>query len=144
MKVIDLNILLYASNSESPDYLKACEWIEKAFSGEEEVGLPWVVILGFVRISTHPKIFARPLLPPESLAIVDRWLSAPSVSVLHPKEDHWETLKKVLSDLERITSDAITDSHIAAIAIENDAVLVTADKGFQGIGNLHLENPLEV
>ena len=94
MKIVDLNILLYAVNSTAAEHARARTWWEQAVNDEETVGLPWVVLLGFLRLSTNPRIFPRPLEPDQALATVDAWLARDNVRVAREKDDHWTVLKK--------------------------------------------------
>ncbi|MFP4030758.1 MAG: hypothetical protein ACLFRG_00015 [Desulfococcaceae bacterium] len=61
MKIPDTNLLIYAINQDAPKHIQAKRWLEDMLSGEETVGIPWVAILGFVRITTHPNIMPKPL-----------------------------------------------------------------------------------
>ena len=61
MIVPDVNLLLYAHDSASRRHQAAREWWEALMNGTQTVGLPWIAILGFIRISTHAKILDSPL-----------------------------------------------------------------------------------
>ena len=50
MIVPDVNLLLYAFNSGSPHYNAARRWWEGLVNGTEQVGLPWAVIISFIRL----------------------------------------------------------------------------------------------
>ena len=62
MRIVDLNILLYTVNSEAAEHERAHTWWEHAVNDEEIIGLTWVVLLGFLRLSTNPRVFPRPPL----------------------------------------------------------------------------------
>ncbi len=70
MKIVDLNLLIYAINRDAPDHAKAREWWENCLSGTETVGLPWVVILGFLRIATNSKIMPKPLTHSQAIEYI--------------------------------------------------------------------------
>jgi toxin-antitoxin system PIN domain toxin len=139
--VPDVNLLVYAYNSDSPDHLRAAEWWQTCLSGESSVGLPLAVILGFVRVTTNPRVFERPFTPKEAADHVRSWLAQPRVSVLPVSEAH---LEAVLTALEEIgtAGNLVTDAQIAALAIEHDAVLHTADGDFIRFHGLRWKNPL--
>ena len=61
MKLPDVNLLLYAIDEASPRHERAREWLEQTLSGTEAVAFAWAVLLGFVRVSTNPAAFERPL-----------------------------------------------------------------------------------
>lgn len=141
MKIVDVNIILYAVNNDSPFHLKAKTWWDSVLSGTEIVGIPWIVILGFIRISTNHRVFDNPILPEKALDIVDGWLGRPQTQILHPSTEHWRYLKEHLLELGaagNITSDA----HLATLAIENGATLYSTDNDFTRFKNLKWINPL--
>ena len=141
MKVVDLNILLYAVNLDTPVHKAARKWWEAALNDEEPVGLPWVVLLGFIRISTNRKVFENPLPPEEAIARVDSWLSVPVVHILHESEEHWTILSRLLNEAGT-AGNLTTDAHLAALAIANGAMLVSCDHDFARFSHLRWENPL--
>ena len=141
MKLIDLNLLLYAVNSDSAHHLKARAWLEDTLSGEEPVGLPWVVLLGFLRISTNPRILSRPLSALRAMEIIDGWLALPCVRTLAPLEDHWRLVRSLLTG-SGTAGNLTTDAHLAAIAIENGCELCSTDTDFQRFSGLRWINPL--
>jgi predicted nucleic acid-binding protein len=61
MILIDVNLLIYAVNRDSPDHRKAKSWLETAVSGTETVGLAWIVLLAFLRLTTKSGLFQKPL-----------------------------------------------------------------------------------
>jgi toxin-antitoxin system PIN domain toxin len=82
MMLLDANLLIYAIDADSPLHERVRPWWEKLLSGPDTVGLPWVVILAFVRITTHPRIMQRPLAVDVALAYVERWLAVPGVELV--------------------------------------------------------------
>jgi toxin-antitoxin system PIN domain toxin len=141
MTLIDLNLLLYAINSDSPPHLPAKKWIEEILSGDELVAIPWVVVLGFLRISTNPRIVERALTPAQAMDIVSGWLSRPCVRVLNPSDRHWAVLRDLLAD-SGTAGNLTTDAHLAALAIENGCELCSSDGDFARFKRLRWRNPL--
>lgn len=141
MKIVDLNILLYAVNSDSPQHSVALGWWENAINGEETIGLAWVVLLGFLRLATNPRVFPRPLAPDAAAARIDTWLALDNVRVVHEKDNHWEILKPLIHGAGA-AGNLTTDMHLAALAVSHDAVLVSCDTDFARFRELRWENPL--
>lgn len=141
MKIVDLNILLYAVNSDSPHHGRIHEWWEAAVNDEDSVGLPWVVLLGFLRLATSPRVFARPLTAGAAVAKVDTWLTQDNIRVVGEKDGHWATLKLLLHR-SGTAGNLTTDAHLAALAITHDAVLVSCDTDFARFKGLRWENPI--
>ncbi|MGE0492479.1 MAG: type II toxin-antitoxin system VapC family toxin [Vulcanimicrobiota bacterium] len=130
MKLVDLNLLLYATNRDAPGHEEAREWWEQTLSREETVGLAWVVVLGFLRITTRPAIFSQPLTPEQAIDTVSSWLSLPVVVEIHPGARHWSILQSLLRQ-SGTAANLTTDAHLAALAIEYDATLCSRDHDFR-------------
>ena len=141
MKVVDLNVLLYAVNRDAAHHRAARRWLESALSGEETVALPWVVLLGFLRIATNPRIFPSPLTTPDAITIVDGWLDRPNVIALTPGDEHWATLRALLTDTGT-AGNLTTDAHLAALAIESGAELCSTDADFGRFPGVRWVNPI--
>ena len=67
--LIDANILLYATDGSSPYHGTARPWLESQLNGPRRVGLPWLSLWAFVRISTNPRATLRPLTPGQAWSI---------------------------------------------------------------------------
>ena len=141
MMIVDVNVLLYAVNEDAENHEEVRSWLEGALGGDETVGLPWVVLLGFVRIATNPRVFSAPLLTGEALDRVERWLDAPVVTVVTEKPVHWRALRGVL-EATGTAGNLTTDAHLAACAITHDATLVSCDGDFARFEGLRWRNPL--
>ena len=123
MKVVDLNVLLYAINEDAPEHPLARRWWESALNDDEPVGLPWVVVLGFLRLTSRGGILPRPLTPAQALDTVQEWIEHPLVSLLHPGDSHWSRFR-ALVESAGLAGNLTTDAHLAALAIvRRDPVL---------------------
>ena len=72
MMLVDANLLLYAYHPRSKVHEASRAWLESAFSGRELVRIAWMTVFAFLRISTNPHVFERPLSTDEASAIVSR------------------------------------------------------------------------
>ena len=141
MKLPDVNLFLYAYNADSPHQEAAASWLEETLSGTETVGVSWLVLLAFLRLSTSPQVFSSPMSVLEALDIVDSWLRQPCATVVHPTPRHSAVLRDLLGPLGtggNLTSDA----HLAALAIEHGADLYSCDWDFARFPGLRWVNPL--
>jgi toxin-antitoxin system PIN domain toxin len=129
VRVVDPNLLLYAVNEDAPHHEAARTWWEGVLAADEPIGLAWAVVLGFLRLSTRPGLFPRPLTCEQALDVVEQWLQRPSVLVLHPGQRHWEVLRALLEQAGT-AGNLTTDAHPAALAIEYDADLFSSDNDF--------------
>src|SRR5436309_505447 len=141
MKIIDLNILLYAVNKYAHHHHALRQWWEEALAGEEPIGLCWLVLLGFLRLATNSKVFPKPLRLDEALEHVDAWLAHPNTKFVIETDEHW----RILRDLLQATGTAgnlTSDAHLATLALEYGAVLSSCDADFSRFPNLRWQNPL--
>lgn len=141
MKILDLNLLIYAVNRDAQRHERARAWLEEALSGEEPVAFSWSVILGFLRITTNPRIFPKPLETEQAVAIVDTWLAMPCSTPVVPGEAHWMILTELLEDTGT-AGNRTTDAHLAALAIEHGAELISTDTDFARFKHLRWTDPL--
>jgi toxin-antitoxin system PIN domain toxin len=139
--IVDVNVLLYAVNENAENHEPIRSWLEDALDGDETVGLPWIVLLGFVRIATNPRVFSAPLPVDEALDRVEQWLDAHVVTIVGEKTDHWRALRGLLEDTGT-AGNLTTDAHLAACAITHDATLVSCDGDFARFEDLRWRNPL--
>jgi hypothetical protein len=137
----DVNLLVHAYNAGSTAHDRARRWWERALSDPAPVGLAWVVILGFVRITTHPRILANPLPPADACRHAESWLAQPQVLLVHPGERHAAILFDLLRRLGT-AGNLTTDAHLAALAIEHQVELQSTDADFARFSGLSWRNPL--
>ena len=142
MIVPDVNLLLYAVDQMSDRHDSSRAWLQRALSQDEEMGLAWVVILGFIRIITRRRANLRLLSVEEACAVVDNWLAHRNVRVLQPTSRHAEILFRLLKE-SGATGNLSTDAHIAALAIEYGAEVHSADGDFGRFEGVRWKNPLE-
>jgi len=124
-----VNVLLYAVDSASVHHEESLEWLEQSLSGAETVGLSWVVLLAFIRIATNPAIYPNSLGVDDATAQVQAWLSAPAAVVAAPTARHGEVLRGLLVQTGT-AGNLTTDAHLAALAIEHRAAIVSYDRDF--------------
>lgn len=137
----DLNVLLYAADSTSARHAVAKGWLEKAVNDSgEEVGLPWGVHLGFLRLTTSAKVFPNPMSVEESLEWLDHLRAAPLVVSLNPGKAHAGILRHLLLTVGT-GGNLTTDAHLAALALEYDATIVTGDRDFLRFPGLRVQFP---
>lgn len=141
MKLLDVNVLLYAVDETSPKHAAAHPYVEQLLTGRETVAMAWVVALAFVRLSTKAKVVAAPRSVDEALDVVDGWLARPNVVVVHPTDRHAAVLRELLAPLGS-GGNLTTDAHLAALAIEHGAELVSCDADFSRFPGLRWRDPL--
>jgi hypothetical protein len=140
--LVDANLLLYAYDPDCSQHDGSRRWLENVLSGSELVRFTWLTLWAFIRISTNPQVFVRPLSPGEAHAVVASWLQQPNAGVAEPGDRHLELLGTLLAD-GQAAGALVMDAALAAIAIEHGATLCSTDRDFSRFADLHRHNPIE-
>lgn len=136
----DVNILLHAVNIDSPRNKCINLWWDDCLAGPTPVFLPWVVILGFIRISTNLRIFDAPLSLDEASGHIKSWLRQPAVHLIVPREGHWNLVEKLLKEAGT-AGNLTTDAHLAALAIQWDCIVYSTDTDFARFPGVKWKQP---
>jgi len=141
MIVPDANLLVYAYDTTSPHHWESREWWESALSGDEPIGVPWVVLLAFTRILTNPVVATDPLSPNEVRVRVEQWLALDHVRLIHPGPEAPDRFFGFLEEAGQ-GANLTTDAVIATEAVENGAVIYSNDRDFDRFHGVQRVNPL--
>lgn len=139
--IVDANVLLYAVDEQSHFHATARNWLEAAMNGTERVGLPWVSLMAFQRIITHPRVTTHPLAPAEAWGHVTDWLDADQSWVPTPGARHRDVLGHLLTD-GNLHGNLVTDAHLAALALEHGTGICSFDSDFARFKELRWINPV--
>jgi uncharacterized protein len=129
VNLVDANVLLYSVNEDDPKHERARLWLDHELSGNGTVGFAWIVLLAFLRLATKHGLFPRPLEVGQAIETVRVWTDSPQSVLLHASPRHLE----ILSDLVSRTGtggNLVNDAHLAALAVEHRATVVTFDTDF--------------
>ena len=99
MILVDANLLIYASYQEAVQHEAAKAWLEERLKNGGRVGLPWVSLLAFVRITTNPRVFERPLSVRQATGQVNDWLGLSTVWTPAATERHGQLLTRLLTEV---------------------------------------------
>jgi toxin-antitoxin system PIN domain toxin len=139
--LLDANLLLHAVHERATQHEQASAWLTEQLNGARRVGFPWQSINAFLRISTHPRAFQRPLSPSTAWERVIDWLAAPVSWIPQPGTQYGVILGQLISTYE-IRGNLIPDGALAALAIEHGVALASSDTDFARFRELLWENPL--
>ena len=140
MRIVDTSVLLPAVSPSLPQHEASRRALEAAINDERPLGLTWVVVNAFLRLTTKPGLFERPLAIGDAWDLVDDWLAHPGVRVVQETEEH----PRLWSELLRSTGtggDLTTDAWIAAIALAHGASVLALDSDFARFPGLRWESP---
>lgn len=135
MRLPDVNVLVYAHNTDAAEHDRARRWLEAALIGPEPIAFAWVALLGFIRISTR---LAQPMAPGEAFDIVDELTMRPNAEIVHPTRRHRTVLRSLLEP-QGVAGNLTTDAHLATLAIEHGATLASFDADFHRWPELRFE-----
>ncbi len=139
--LLDANLLLYAALDDFPQHPAARTWLEAQLNGPRRVGVPWFSLLAFVRITTNPRLFEKPLDTASAWQQVREWLDRPQIWIPTPTERHGELLERMLL-ATNATGNLVSDAHLASLAVEHGQTLYSTDRDFAAFPDLHWVNPL--
>jgi uncharacterized protein len=139
---IDVNILLYASDTDSALQPKAQSFLEQCVQQREVFCFAWITLMGYLRMATHPSIFARPLSPDEATRNVESLLRVPHCRTIGEDEQFWPAWRQITAAAP-VRGNLVPDAHLAAILQRNGvARLYTHDRDFRRFTFLDVKDPL--
>ncbi len=139
--LLDANLLLYAVHERAEQHRTAATWLAEQLNGARRVGFPWQSINAFLRISTHPRAFQRPLDPGTAWERVTDWFAAPVAWLPQPGPEYQRIFGELLQTYQA-RGNLIPDTALAALAIEHGVTLASTDTDFARFRELRWENPL--
>ena len=139
--LVDANLLLYAVDSSSPFHERASSWLVGVLNGPRRVTLPWQSLAAFVRISTHPRAWERPLDPDTAVGLVRDWLAAETAWSPHPGPGYAEILLGMLAR-HQVRGNLVPDAQLAALAVDHGLTIYSADSDFARFTEVPWVNPL--
>lgn len=141
MILLDVNVLVYSHREDVPDHKLYRAWLEERINDDAPFGICDLALSGFLRIVTHPKIFAPPSDLERALAFTREVRESPNCLVIAPGAKHWEIFHR-LCRTSNVRGNLIPDAYFAALAIESGSEWVTTDRDFARFPGLRWRHPL--
>lgn len=141
MFLMDVNVLVYAHREDTPDHLMYREWLESIINGNAAFAYSELVLSGFLRVVTHPRVFEIPSALSSAVLLVTQIREANQAVCLAPGPMHWKIFLECLEQIDAKGND-IPDAYHAALAMEWGCEWVTTDKGFKRFKGLKNRHPL--
>lgn len=140
MRLVDANVLLYAVDEDAQHHAASRRWLDEALSGGDAVGLSWIAMLAFVRLTTKVGLYPNPLTVGEAMDQVEAWIATPGAQVVHPTSTHSQTLARLLGEVGS-GGNLVNDAHLAAMAVEQRAAVVSYDNDFDRFSGVRRSTP---
>jgi uncharacterized protein len=140
---VDVNVLLYASDEESPFHATAIALVQRAAAGPEIVYLFWPTAMAYLRIATHPTVFARPLGHDEAIDNLRALLELPHVQSPGERDRFWSRFADVSADI-RPVGNLVPDAHVVALMLENGVDQIwTHDRDYRKFRGITVRDPFD-
>jgi hypothetical protein len=141
MMLCDVNVLVYAHREDAPDHALYRRFVDKLLDGTNPLGVSDLVLSGFLRVTTHPRIFTPPTPPAQAFTFADQIRNHHRAVNIEPGPKHWELFMSLCRKINA-SGNAIPDAYFAALAIESNCEWVTTDRDFARFGSLRWRHPL--
>ncbi len=142
MMLADVNVLVYAHREDSTHHAACRTWLEEVINGAESFGVSELVLSGFIRVVTHPKVFTKPSSLADALEFTKQLRSQPNGVPVAPGPRHWEIFSKLC--VEAVAKgNLVPDAYLAAMAIESGCEWVSTDRDFSRFKGLRWRHPFQ-
>jgi uncharacterized protein len=142
MILCDVNVLIYAHRADAPNHAAYRTWLENVINENAAYAVSDIILSGFLRVVTHPRVFAPPSSVSAALTFAGQLRQEPNAVMVMPENRHWT----IFTDLCRAVDargNLIPDAFLAALAIESGSEWITTDRDFSRFPGLNWRHPLE-
>ena len=141
MVLPDVNVLVYANREDTAHHATCRGWLEGVINGNESYGLSELVLSGFLRVTTHPKVFTRPSSLADALEFTEQLRGRPNCVPVAPGRRHWDIFRE-LCVAAGAKGNLVPDAYLAAMAIESGCEWITTDRDFSRFKGLRWRHPV--
>ena len=141
MLIPDINLLLYAHHAGFTEHTAARKWWESLLNSGQRVAMPWMVVFGFLRISTSQKVFPNPPNANAVCSVIKDWFACSGVQPIDPGPQHFDIVSRLVAEVGAAAA-LTSDIHLAALALEYRCELYSNDRDFGIFKGLKWINPL--
>lgn len=138
----DVNILVYAHREDSVNHPAYREWLESVIINDQAYGISDMVLSGFLRVVTHPRIFNPPSNIDQALEFVNDVRDQPNCVLIRPGPRHWRIFEN-LCKTAGVKGNLVPDAYLAALAIESGCEWITTDRDFARFSQLSWRHPFD-
>lgn len=142
MVLPDVNVLVYAHREETADHAACRDWLEGTVNGDEAYAMSDIVLSGFIRVVTHPKVFKHPSRGADAFAFAEQLRRQPGCVRVEPGPRHWDVFRRLCVE-SGAKGNLVPDAYLAALAIESGCEWISTDRDFSRFKGLRWRHPLE-
>jgi toxin-antitoxin system PIN domain toxin len=142
MVLPDVNVLVYAHREETPNHAAYRAWLESVVNGDEAYAMCDLVLSGFIRVVTHPKVFKRPSHGADAFAFATQVRDQPNCVRIESGPRHWDLFRRLCTETG-VKGNLVPDAYLAALAIESGCEWISTDRDFSRFKGLRWRHPLE-
>ncbi|MGE0622481.1 MAG: type II toxin-antitoxin system VapC family toxin [Pseudomonadales bacterium] len=137
----DVNVLVYAHRTDARDHESYRGWLESVINGDSAYGMSDLVLSGFLRVVTHPRVFKRPSSLADAMTFANQLRDQPNSVPVVPGSTHWRTFLRLCTEADA-KGNLVPDAYYAALAIEHGCEWITTDRDFSRFNGLKWRHPL--
>lgn len=142
MRLVDVNVLVYAFRSDAPEHARYAAWLDDVVNSDEAYAVSDLILSGFLRVVTHPRVFTPPTPVPAGLAFAEAFRSQPAAVPIQPGARHWEIFTRLCREVSA-RGNLIADACLAALAIESGSEFITTDRDYARFPGLRWRHPFQ-
>jgi uncharacterized protein len=142
MILVDVNVLVYAHREDAPEHAAYRQWLEGVINGDQAYGYSDLVLSGFLRVVTHPRVFDPPSDLEAALAFAAVIRDQSNAVPIRPGARHWSIFED-LCRAARVRGNLVPDAYLAALAIESGSECITTDRDYSRFPGLKWRHPLD-
>lgn len=142
MILVDVNILVYGFRADAPDHAKYRNWWQRQVGSQQPFGLADLVLSGFLRVVTHPRVFVPPSPLEDALRFVETLKRLPNYVEIRPGPRHWDLFVSLCRSANA-RGNLVPDAFLAALAIESGSEWITSDRDYSRFPGLRWRHPLD-
>jgi toxin-antitoxin system PIN domain toxin len=135
-------VLVYAHRKDADRHDDYRRWLERLVEGDRPYGISDLVLAGFIRIVTHPRVFKQPTPLKDAAAFCETLRVHPNASLLGPGRRHWQIFSALCAEVGA-RGNLVPDAYLAALAIESGSEWITTDRDYRRFPGLRCRHPLE-
>ena len=138
----DVNVLVYAHREDAPNHAAYREWLQAVINSDQAYGMAALVLSGFLRVVTHPRVFNPPDVLDEAFAFVADVCNQPNCVLIRPGPRHWAIFEQLCRAAD-VKGNLVPDAYLAALAIESGSEWISTDRDFSRFPQLRWRHPFD-